>query len=240
MASDVGVGDKETPKLDVTPFDGTTSAALTVTNPAGTTTPVTTSILGTSGATQTWAGNPVTYTAPGRWVLHWTVTGTGAGSEHHEVHVVASPVAGGPTWTPGRSRVANYVPGRTLSVDANTHELTFTSTTRPTGVMVDRLITDMVARITGTAGTVHTDLQPQAAVITAMWAAAAVERGFPDDQQNTQSLQRANDLEKRADLMLTELIAANTSLNGGDDSYGIEVAPMWSFPAAPAWGDLLL
>ena len=236
--TDVGVGDVEVPHLDVTPADNTTVAALTVHRPDGTTDTLT----ATGGAldpipdsalfSQRWTANsPVVYDQPGRWVLHWTVTGTGAGTEDVEVYVVASPVAGGPAWLPGRSRVANYVPGRTLSIDASTHELTFSSTTRPTGLMVDRLIADAATRITGVVATVHPTLEAQAAVLTAMWAAASVERGFPDDEQNQLSLQRANDLEKRADLMLAELITANESLTG-TQPYPIAAAARWSFPPA--------
>lgn len=150
--------------------------------------------------------------------------------------------AGSPSggWTPTLSQVAAYVPARTLSVDSNTHQLTFSATTRPTDVIVDILIAGAAARVTGVVGTVHETLTDQATAVAAMLAAASVERGFPDDQQSQLSLQRANDLEKRADLMLAELSAANTAANGGDEPYGIDVAPMWSFPRAPAWGDLLM
>lgn len=245
MSSDIGQGDSEIAFLDVQPADTDTAVTLTVRKPNGTTDPITMTggvlveIADTSPQqySQRWTGSSVvTYDQPGHWVLHYQVDGTGEGAEDLEVFVVPSPIAGGPTWLPGRSRVANYVPGRTLSIDASTHELTFSSTTRPTGLMVDRLIGDAATRITGTVGTVHATLEAQAGVLTAMWTAASVERGFPDDEQSQLSLQRASDLEKRADMMLAELINANQSVTGGGPSYAIDIAPKWSFPVAdPRW-----
>lgn len=81
------VGDLATATLTVSPFDGTTSAALHVTAPDATTsdpTPTTAD----SGATWTAV---VTYDQAGWWLLSWTVTGTGAGVEHQKVWVSAAP-----------------------------------------------------------------------------------------------------------------------------------------------------
>lgn len=244
-STDVGVGDSELVFLDIAPADSTTLAALTVDKPDGTSAPAAV----TGGAlvaipdtspvqySQRWtADSPVAYDHAGRWVLHWTVTGTGEGAEDLEVFVVASPVAGGPTWLPGRSRVANYVPHRTLvrssssiigSQDA--YQLTFDSTTLPSGIQVDRLIADGAAWVTARAINLHITLYDAAAVCTTLYSAAAVERGWPNDDQ---SLQRANDMEKRLDGMLATLVAANDVANGTGD-YGLEIAhPVWSFPVA--------
>lgn len=240
MASDVGVGDSETPFVDVAPADNTTAATLTVNKPDGTSTPVPASggaltpIPGTSPVqySQRWtADTPVTYSQPSKWVLHWDVTGTGEGDEDLEVWVVASPVAGGPTWLPGRSRVANYVPHRTLVrsissiIDSqDTYEYTFDSTTLPSGVQVDRLIADGAAWVRARAINLHINLYDAASVCVALYAAAAVERGWPTDDQ---SLQRANDIEKRLDAMLDNLVAANDVANGDDGGdYGIDIVPM--------------
>ncbi|WP_433730997.1 hypothetical protein ACQP2Y_21555 [Actinoplanes sp. CA-051413] len=187
---------------------------------------------------QVWtADSPVVYDQAGRWVLHYEVTGTGEGAEDLEVFVVPSPVAGGPTWTPGRSRVANYVPHRTLArstasiVDSqDEYALTFDQTTRPSGLMVDRLIADGVAWVTSRVYPLNERVQDAASVIVALYCAAAVERSWPNDDQ---SLQRANDMEKRLDLLMADLIAANGSANDEDGTtIPSAVMPYWSFPPA--------
>lgn len=236
MATDVGVGDIEVPYLDVTPGSVTTAGTLTVTDPAGTDTTPTVTAGTPSGGTVRLTATAVTYDAPGRWLLHWDVTGTGAGAEDQEVYVVASPVAGGPTWMPGRSRVANYVPGRTLSVDSTTHELTFSSTTRPTGVQVDRLLADAVSWVTMRVGTVDATLTDQAAACAALWAAAAVERGYPDDDDD--ALARAQQLQKLAEQMREDLAAANAAAGEPPVDAGSALLPLYAFPAAPTWADL--
>lgn len=233
MATDVSVGDSETPYLDVTPADVDTVAALVVTAPDGTTTPITASggaltvVDGT--ASQRWTASAnVVYSAAGRWLLTWTVTGTGEGVETQEVYVVASPTAGGPTWLPGRSRVASYVPTRTLSrnpasyaASGDAYALTFDSTTRPSGVMVDRLIADAASWIGLVASPVHASLSDAASTCAAIWVAAAVERGWPDDDT---SLQRARDLQALADRHRDDLAAAQDRADGeSDDTFGIDV-----------------
>lgn len=241
VASDVGIGDLETPRLTVSPFDDTTVATLTVTAPDGTTSSPT---VGTSDGGQTWTASPVAYTQAGRWLLTWTVTGTGAGVETQQVYVVASPVAGGPTWLPGRSRVANYVPTRTLAKNpgtytesGDTYELTFDSTTRPTGLMVDRLIADGAAWVTAAVPFVAPRLYDMASVCAALWAAAAVERGWPETDV---SLQRAEQLQQLAEQARADLIAANRDETGTTPGDSHAPLPVWSFPAPVPWGDDLL
>lgn len=232
--SDLVLGDVEAPTLAVSPYDGTTDTTLTVTAPDGTeTTPATTAEDDTPEAgTQTWTAGLVTYDQAGRWVLHWTITGTGAGAEYQQVYVVASPTAGGPTWTPGRSRVANYVPGRTLARDAETHELTFNSKTLPNGVQVDQLIADAVAQIRARTGDVDASLHDAASVVASKLAACAVERGYPAEQEE-QSLRRARDICDEADRMLDDLVESNKR---PDDPGGAQL-PLYSFPSAVTWGD---
>lgn len=246
MASDVGVGDAEVASLVVAPADGTTGVTLTVNPPTGAPYDVTMTggvlveIPDTSPQqfSQRWtADTPVVYDQPSKWVLHFDVDGTGEGEEDLEVYVVASPVAGGPTWTPGRSRVANYVPHRTLvrsttSVveSQDTYELTFDGSTVPPGIQVDRLIADGVAWVTSRAYPLNTRVWELAAVVAATFAAAAVERGWPQDDS---SLPRANDLEKRMDLLWKDLIAANDKANTDDGvNNPSAVLPRWSFPHA--------
>jgi hypothetical protein len=253
VSTDVGIGDSETPWIVVAPADNTTQAALVVTAPDGTGTSIAATggafvpIDGSSDEEQRWTANqPVVYDEPGRWILHWDITGTGQGAEDLEVFVVPSPVAGGPTWTPGRSRVANYVPHRTLArstssiIDSqDNYALTFDGTTRPSGVMVDRLIADGVAWVASRLAPMHTSSQPAAATVSALWAAVHVERGWQSDDS---SLERARDLEKTMTAMLDGLIASNAAANtdedGDTDTVNPAVMPYWSFPAAdPRYDD---
>lgn len=244
MATDIGIGDAEVPYLDVAPADVTTAVTLTVTAPDGTETAVT--MVGgdleeieASSPTeysQRWtADTPVTYDQAGRWVLHYEVTGTGEGAEDVEVFVVSSPVAGGPTWQPGRSRVAAYVPHRTLArstssvIDSqDSYAMTFDSTTTPSGVVVDALIVDAVAWVAARVSPMQESMYDLARAVAALLAAAWVERSWPNDDQ---SLTRANDMEKRADAMLSDLVDANAAA-AEIGEYGIDVVPLWSMPAA--------
>lgn len=146
-----------------------------------------------------------------------------------------------PEWAPTRENVADYVPHRTLAQREHTttagedvYYLTFDTDTRPTGWAVDRLIGDGIAYIIGQVAPLHESLQATAAVVATLYAAAAVERSWPNDDQ---SLQRANDLEKRMTDMLAGLIAANDRANGGDGQAGPELLPLYSFPTPVPWGD---
>ncbi|MFB6392630.1 hypothetical protein [Polymorphospora lycopeni] len=251
MAGDVTVGDAERPSKLVQPADETTVVTLSVLKPDGSSeaVPLTAEPLepaedGTGEQQQRWtATDPVLYDQPARWLLRWTISGEGADYDVQTVYVVPNPLANGPTWLPGRSRVANYVPARTLQRDSNTHQLTFDSTTVPTGAMVDRLIADGAARIASRTGPIHSSLHDAASVVVALWAAAAVERGWPDDQQTELTLQRANDLLRLADTQLDELVAANDAANGGnpvDPGQANALLPRWSFPPPVPWGDSYL
>jgi hypothetical protein len=242
--TDVGQGDSELAYLDIGPADNTTQATLTVDKPDGTTATVSVSggaltvIPDTSPVqySQRWtSGQPVVYDQAGKTVLHWAVTGTGEGTEDLEVWVVASPVAGGPTWAPGRSRPAAYVPHRTLVRNlASTTESgdgfawTWDSTTTPPGTTVDRLIADGIAWVASRITPMNTVSHDAASVIVSLYAAAAVERGWPDDDT---SLQRANDLEKRMDTLLADLVASNAAANQADGAgtYPPPALPQWSF-----------
>jgi hypothetical protein len=232
--SDAGIGDIEEPWLDVQPGDNTTTGTLLVTAPDGTTsTPAVTTGTPAGGEVRLTA-EAVTYTQPGRWVLHWVVTGTGASAEDAEIYVIASPVAGGPTWIPGRSRVANYVPLRTLERDIETHQWTFTTNTFPRGISVDRLIADAMATIQARTGEIDTNLFDAASVVAAKLAACAVERGFPA-QQSEQSLTRARDICQDAAKSLDDLVIANRKPD--DPGNANALVPLYAFPPAVSWGD---
>ncbi len=251
MLSDLAVGDAEQARLDVTPADGSTTVSLEVRPPSGTPYNVTmtggdlVAIPGTAPVeyTQTWTSTaPVVYQAAGKYVLHFQVTGTGEGVEDHEVYVVASPVAGGPAWTPGRSRVAAYIPHRTLvrapalTGNKDAYQFTFDSTTTPDGVVVERLIADSVAVVASRIAPMHASSEDLAGALAALRTAVWVERSWPKDDQ---SLQRANDMEKQFNTELAALIKANQAAvddeQGTVDGFDV-VFPQFSFPPAdPRW-----
>lgn len=246
MATDVGVGDVEVPRLDVTPADETTAAALVVTDPDGVqTTPAVTK--GTvADATVRFTADAVTYDKPRLWRLLWTVTGTGVGEEPQEVFVVPVPGVGGPLWRPGRSRVAAYIPGRTLVPTpggANIPERTFDSSTNPPGVVVDRLIADAIAWILAATGPLDTSLHELGSAAAAVFAAAMVEQGYPDRDAATKttSADTAAALLAQARTMRDDLARANAAANGSnptDPNSGL--LPVYAFPALVPWGDSLL
>jgi hypothetical protein len=242
------VGDSELVTLTVSPADADTVATLVAKAPDGSTTnvPVTAGpldpVAGSSPVEylQTWTStDPLLYSQAGRWVLTWSVTGTGEGAEDVEVFVVASPTAGGPTWTPGLSRVAAYIPHRTIrrSLSSTTqsqdgYAWTWDDTTTPPASTVFMLISDAVAWVSARASPLHASLFDLARAVAAIHTAAAIERSWP---QADDELQRALDLEKRLERMLADLIEANNSANGSDD-YGIDITPIWSFPSSdPRW-----
>jgi len=233
VSSDIGVGDIEIPTLLVDPGDATTAGTLTVTAPDGTqVSPSVTPDPPDSGRVRLVA-EPVTYGQPGRWTLNWAVTGTGASAETVEVYVTKTPLSDSfPVWTPGRTRVANYVPLRTLARDAETFQNTFNSETQPNGVQVDRLIADAVSRILAHTGEIAPTLHEFASTVAAILAAAAVERGYAARPEE-HSLQRARDLEAQGLRMLSQLVEANQR----PDQPGAALPPLWSFPPPVPWGD---
>lgn len=81
------VGDLRTATLTVSPFSGSTVAALHVTAPDGTSTDPTPT---TADGGATWT-TTLTYTQAGWYLLRWTVTGTGAGVEYQQVYVSGAP-----------------------------------------------------------------------------------------------------------------------------------------------------
>lgn len=237
MRGDVAVGDMEVPTL--TGVGAPDSVTLAVASPDGGSTDLAATV---ADGTAT-ADDPVMYDVAGRWVLTWTVTTDGIDDVRVvEVYVVASPTAGGPMWTPGRSRVANYLPGRTLvrEAGANVPQWTFNSSTNPPGVVVDRLIADAVAWVTAAAGSIAESLYDTAATVAAIFAASNVELSYPDRDTTVKGTSRnvAEDLYRRAKGMRDDLVRANAA--AGETPGGGALLPVYSFPAAPVWGDTLL
>lgn len=230
MTDQAGVGDIVIPKLVVDPFDGTTLATLLVIDPDGTTTPMTAT---TVDGGHTWETNDeLTYDKPRRWLLLWTVTGTGGGAQPQSVWVVDNPGTGGAEWTPDRAQVADYVPGRTLANDLTGARLTFDDNTTPTGQMVDRMIGEAVSWVTVKTGTdIDESLWQFAGSCAAVYTAAMIERGYPT---RADDLTTADALYKQAVAMRDDLAKANEAVTGDNpNDPGAGVMPMYSFPDAP-------
>ncbi|MEU3452175.1 hypothetical protein ABZ671_00830 [Micromonospora sp. NPDC006766] len=143
-----------------------------------------------------------------------------------------------PDWAPVRENVADYVPHRTLKKTTATttagqdvYGLTFDGTTRPTGSAVDRLIRDGITYVTGRLPALPAGQEATAGLIATLYAASAVERSWPHDDQ---SLQRATDMEKRMESLMAGLVEA------AGPSRGDNLLPAWSFPTPAPWGDDLL
>jgi hypothetical protein len=234
-------GSVDTLTLTVDPYDVDTTVTVTVDGPDGTIlTPTATSADGR----HTWTVNPV-YTAAGTWVATWTVAGTGAGVTVQEI-VVSTPAspAAAVGWRPELWHVADYVPGRTLvgAVDGYGNALnTFTADTHPNDGTVQRLITAGCAWVATRVGTVAVDLTETARSAAAMWAAAQVERGYPDNDKEASD---AAELFRQAAALRDDLHAANLAETGEDpDDPSSALLPVFAFPDAATiapWGDLNL
>ncbi|WP_066360267.1 hypothetical protein [Herbidospora mongoliensis] len=88
------VGDSDIIVIKVNPHDGSTSPVLMVTRPDRTTDAPAVSPGDDAG---TWQA-PVDYTMAGIWILQWTVTGTGRGTQGKSVAVSPLPTLDGRTY----------------------------------------------------------------------------------------------------------------------------------------------
>ncbi len=228
-------GGVDTITLTVDPYDGTTSATVTLTGPTG---QVLTPTAVSTDTGHTWSATP-TYDEAGKWVAHWAVGGTGEGTVYQDIHVSRVPAASATVvWRPELWDVAAYVPRRTLvgAVDGYGNVLdTFDATTLPKGAVVWRLISDACAWVALLAGTIDTSLIDSARACAAIRAAAMVEAGYPD---NRDDLSNADVLLKQADQMRKDLAAANTALGVDDPATSDDdLLPVWSFPAPVSYAD---
>lgn len=80
-------GDVLTPKLKVEPFADDTEAFLSIASPDLT---VDVAVASSDGG-HNWAGEQITFTTEGEWLLDWTVTGTGRGHVRQTVVVDVPP-----------------------------------------------------------------------------------------------------------------------------------------------------
>jgi len=243
VTTDLGPGDAEIPYLDVAPADGGTAVTLLVEKPDQSTAPVAMTggdlvpIDGTSPTqySQRWtATSPVVYDQPGHWVLHFEVTGTGEGTEDLDKYVVASPTAGGPTWTPGLSRVAAHIPRLTVDTSSPGQAVelgTFTSTTNPTDTIAWQHVDEAVAEVVAVCGTVPDSLTVLARSVAALRAAASIQRAYGNTALGLDTLAIAAALDVRADADLTRLQTAIRDLDDGSaDGFDV-VYPVWAFDA---------
>lgn len=230
------VGGTDVPELVVVDYGPDTEVTLSIAGLNGETltpTPVSTD----DG--QTWYATPV-YTAAGKWVAHWVVTGSGANETYQDLWVSRVPTAAQTVeWRPELWNVAAYIPRRTLvgAIDGSgAPRRTFDGDTMPTAGEVQLLITGACAWVTLTTGTPDETLWPAALDCAAMRAAALVEQAYPE---NSDDVSTADALFKQAAEMRKDLAAANIALIGDDPGTSDDnLLPMFSFPAAPAWSDL--
>lgn len=156
--------------------------------------------------------------------------------------IVAGP-SGLPDWTPTLDRVAAYVQRRTLvEADDGYGNIvrTFTDATHPPASVVTLLIADATRWVTDRTGALDLTLNDSATGLSARWVAAHTLLDYPD---NTDDIRIAEILLKQLEAELKALAARNETLTGEDpdDPDGVfEVAPVYSFPCAPAYGDYLL
>lgn len=144
-----------------------------------------------------------------------------------------------PVWAPSVAQVADHIPYMTVDVvtpGSQAYLGTFSVATSPTDVQATRLIEGAWPPVAAAVGLLAEAVYPLAQHVTALRAAAAIVRAFPRDDGD---LARAAALDARADADLLRLIAANDAAGGGAGSEPV-LLPVYSFPAAPAWGDWLL
>lgn len=80
-------------------------------------------------------------------------------------------------WAPSLTDVAGLVPSRTID-SAGTQQGTFTTGTEPTALQVQGYITQIVAEIVGTVGTVPSQMFEQARGVAKLGVAWLVERSY--------------------------------------------------------------
>ncbi|HKN57159.1 MAG TPA: hypothetical protein VJX66_32035 [Amycolatopsis sp.] len=137
-------------------------------------------------------------------------------------------------WRPDTTDVASYIPERTVALTApgaQTPVGDFDLTTTPTSAQAEGFIDEAVDYITGRVGTVSVSRYTQALEAAAMRAAGLIELAYPTRQDD---LNTGDRWIKLADDAISRL-PANT-----DPSAPGALLPVFSFPDAPAYGDLPL
>lgn len=144
-----------------------------------------------------------------------------------------------PVWAPVLAQVADHVPYMTVDTvtpGSQAYLGTFNELTTPTDDQAQRLIDAAWPSVAAAVGVIVEPVWPLAQSVAALRAAAAIVRSYPRDDGD---LARAAALDARADADLARLIAANDSAGGGQGN-SVDLMPVYSFPAAVAWGDAYL
>lgn len=143
-----------------------------------------------------------------------------------------------PDWAPTREQVAAYVPRRTLVGTTDGYGAaagTWDTTTYPTGVQVDSLISDACNWVLLATGALDATLEASAAVVAAKYASAYVELGYPDNREDLSDVKWLLDA---ATADRKALAAANIALTSQDPSTDTDdVLPVFSFdcPTDYSW-----
>jgi hypothetical protein len=191
-----------------TPINGTVTAALT--DPAGTTTPLTVS----NPSTGIYTATPL-LAAEGDWLLTFTTTAPVADVEQVRLSVLPSGTLH-PAWEPALTHVAAHIPTRTRAVGVDdTYLMTFTADTTPTGDTVAVLIGHACARVLASVGTpVVSAAYPACQLAASLLAAYWVELGYPERDADVAVYDRLRgDFEKA----IAAAQAVNAAAGGGLD-----------------------
>lgn len=228
---DVGDSVSASLTLPVVP-DGTTSAAIVVTQPDGTTlAPAPTS----SHSGPVYTSSLFVVSQAGDYVVAWTITGTGAGVYPQVINVRPLPSASNtrPSWAPFLSDVADYVPHKSRDTTPGTDLIlgTFTPATLPTDQQAHRVLDEAITTVLGAVPTITPNLAKLAKQAAALRAAADVELAWPERTVDMTTYQALNQRAKDALALL--LTAAQQDATGVGPDF-----PAWSFPDPPQWADI--
>jgi hypothetical protein len=146
-----------------------------------------------------------------------------------------------PSWAPGTPQVALHIPSRTRQVGTDdAYAYDFTANTTPVNTVVLQLIEQACTHVQSVTGTpIVTAGEAQCALAASLWAAYWVELGFPERDGDVQVYEQ---IRKDAEEATKAAAAVNTAAGGGgtsDPTPGDTVLAQHSFPAAPAWADLI-
>jgi len=234
-------------KLGVTP-DGSTVVTLTVTRPDGTAiaAPTISPFVNVDEKTAQWyatddgtpGGTVTSGVADGDWLAVWRVTGVGANVAPKVYNVAPLPGTGTRVaWSPFLSDAADHVPYLTVDTVTPGSQVylgTFTGVTTPTDEVAQRHIDEATALMRPALPNISTGLFPAARAVAALRAAASLARAYP---RRPEDLNTAAALDARADAAWKQLLTAVETEGSGAGAIG---NPHWTFPPAPAWGDMNL
>jgi hypothetical protein len=150
-----------------------------------------------------------------------------------------------PAWAPTLTEVAVHVLSRTADTTTNEPTGTFSSATTPTATQVTELIAQACTRViarTGLPVADTTEITDACKGAAALWAAAGVERTYPERNGDVDVYEQLRD---DAEAATVAAVALNSAAGGGatvdppdgEGGQGSTAVPTYSFPDAPAWAD---